>query len=177
MPYGETTKAAWGRQKKKSVAELSYVRALNYGFKVIPHGLPRPPLFFEREKAFVTTVMLKTARPVCQNSVDSVLCELNHSLPKSGRYSCLFSRVLQSLWLFVFSSSRCLFTLIHFWLFTLIAKHLFLFVSETENYFNEYFNGLLLSSNLFAVGSKLSGFVVVVVAFGLRVQHVSHPCQ
>ncbi len=54
------------------MAELSYVRALNDGFKAIPHGLPQPPLFFEREKAFVTAVMLKTARPVCQNSVDFV---------------------------------------------------------------------------------------------------------
>lgn len=102
VPYGGTTKAAWGRQKK-SVAELSYVRALNDGFKAIPHGLPRPPLFFEREKAFVTAVMLKTARPVCQNSVDSVLCELNHSLPKSWRHSGLFSWVpFQSLWFFFF---------------------------------------------------------------------------
>ncbi len=154
VPYGETTKAAWGRQKKKSVAELSCVRALNDVFKAIPHSLPRPPLFFEREKAFVTAVMLKTARPVCQNSVDSV--NWTTPSPRAEDILAYSRRFLQSLWWFFFFS--CLFILFNFWLFTLIAKHLFLVVSETENYFNEYFNGLLLSSKLFALGSKLSGF-------------------
>jgi len=107
------------RRKKWSLVELSCIRTWlsKYRFKVIPHCAPRPPFFFEREKGICDGGDRSHAKN--GKTCLSELCELSHSLPKSWRYSCVFSRVSSESRMISFSSPRCLFVLLCFWLFAL----------------------------------------------------------
>lgn len=152
-------------EKKRSVAQFSYVRALNDVFKVIPHGAPRPPLFFEREKRHLWwwPQSCWKQQDLFVRLLATLLCELSHSLPKSSRYSGVFSRVSPESPM----TSFFLYHLVCFYCFVVDCfkdsqKLMSAINAIKDDYFNEYLviAGLLSSLKTFALGLKLQVFVV-----------------